>query len=134
MNTWIEQQQWPSEVKFKFRGNDEDQEKFGNFLVKAMIASVFMIFMILIVQYNSFYHVLITLSTVIMSTVGVLLGMLVTGQISTTMTGTGVIALIGVVVSHSIVLIDTFHRLRDAGQNGIEAAIRTCSSACGPYC
>ena len=133
LNTWIEQQQWPSEVKFKFRGNDEDQEKFGNFLVKAMIASVFMIFMILIVQYNSFYHVLITLSTVIMSTVGVLLGMLVTGQyFSMIMTGTGVIALIGVVVSHSIVLIDTFHRLRDAGQNGIEAAIRTCSQRMRP--
>ena len=109
LNTWIDQQQWPSEVKFKFRGNDEDQEKFGNFLVKAMIASVFMIFMILIVQYNSFYHVLITLSTVIMSTVGVLLGMLVTGQyFSMIMTGTGVIALIGVVVSHSIVLIRHF--------------------------
>ncbi len=133
LNTWIGQQQWPSEVKFKFRGNDEDQEKFGNFLVKAMIASVFMIFMILIVQYNSFYHVLITLSTVIMSTVGVLLGMLVTGQyFSMIMTGTGVIALIGVVVSHSIVLIDTFHRLRDAGQNGIEAAIRTCSQRMRP--
>lgn len=133
LNTWIEQQKWPSEVKFKFRGNDEDQEKFGNFLVKAMIASVFMIFMILIVQYNSFYHVLITLSTVIMSTVGVLLGMLVTGQyFSMIMTGTGVIALIGVVVSHSIVLIDTFHRLRNAGQNGIEAAIRTCSQRMRP--
>jgi multidrug efflux pump len=133
LDTWIGQQKWPEEVKFKFRGNDEDQNKFGNFLVKAMIASVFMIFMILIVQYNSFYHVMITLSTVIMSTVGVMLGMLVTGQyFSMIMTGTGVIALIGVVVSHSIVLIDTFHRLRDAGQNGIEAAIRTCSQRMRP--
>jgi multidrug efflux pump len=133
LDTWIGQQKWPEEVKFKFRGNDEDQTKFGNFLVKAMIASVFMIFMILIVQYNSFYHVMITLSTVIMSTVGVMLGMLVTGQyFSMIMTGTGVIALIGVVVSHSIVLIDTFHRLRDAGQDGIEAAIRTCSQRMRP--
>ncbi|MGB9142474.1 MAG: efflux RND transporter permease subunit, partial [Aestuariivirga sp.] len=133
LDKWIGQQNWPEEVKFKFRGNDEDQAKFGNFLVKAMIASVFMIFMILIVQYNSFYHVMITLSTVIMSTVGVLLGMLVTGQyFSMIMTGTGVIALIGVVVSHSIVLIDTFHRLRDAGQDGIEAAIRTCAQRMRP--
>jgi multidrug efflux pump len=133
LDKWIGEQNWPEEVKFKFRGNDEDQAKFGNFLVKAMIASVFMIFMILIVQYNSFYHVMITLSTVIMSTVGVLLGMLVTGQyFSMIMTGTGVIALIGVVVSHSIVLIDTFHRLRDAGQDGIEAAIRTCAQRMRP--
>jgi multidrug efflux pump len=62
-----------------------------------------------------------------------MLGMLVTGQyFSVIMTGTGVIALIGVVVSHSIVLIDTFHRLSDAGQNGIEAAIRTCSQRMRP--
>ncbi len=133
LDTWVNKQKWPEGVKFKFRGDDEDQAKFGAFLVKAMVASVFMIFMILIVQYNSFYHVMITLSTVIMSTVGVLLGMLVTGQyFSMIMTGTGVIALIGVVVSHSIVLIDTFHRLRDAGQNGIEAAIRTCSQRMRP--
>jgi multidrug efflux pump len=133
LDAWIGKQKWPEGVKFKFRGDDEDQAKFGAFLVKAMIGSVFMIFMILIVQYNSFYHVMITLSTVIMSTVGVLLGMLVTGQyFSMIMTGTGVIALIGVVVSHSIVLIDTFHRLRDAGQNGIEAAIRTCSQRMRP--
>ncbi len=133
LNTWIGQQKWPSGVSLKFRGTDEDQKKSGEFLVKALVASIFMMFMILIVQYNSFYHVLITLSTVVMSTVGVLLGMLVTGQyFSIIMTGTGVIALIGVVVSHSIVLIDTFHRLRDAGQNGIEAAIRTCSQRMRP--
>ena len=133
LQKWMDQQKWPEEVKFRFRGTDEDEKKFGAFLGKAMIASVFMIFMILIVQYNSFYHVLITLSTVIMSTVGVMLGMLVTGQyFSMIMTGTGVIALIGVVVSHSIVLIDTFHRLRDAGQDGIEAAIRTCSQRMRP--
>ncbi len=133
LDKWIGRQKWPEGVNFKFRGTDEDQQKSSVFLGKALIASIFMMFMILIVQYNSFYHVLITLSTVVMSTVGVILGMLVTGQsFSVIMTGTGVIALIGVVVSHSIVLIDTFHRLRDAGQNGIEAAIRTCSQRMRP--
>jgi multidrug efflux pump len=133
LDKWIGQQKWPTGVNFKFRGTDEDQKKSGDFLVKALVSSIFMMFMILIVQYNSFYHVLITLSTVVMSTVGVLLGMLVTGQyFSIIMTGTGVIALIGVVVSHSIVLIDTYHRLRDAGQNGVEAAIRTCSQRMRP--
>ncbi len=133
LEKWIATQKWGDGVGFKFRGADEDQQKSSVFLMKALIASVFMMFMILIVQYNSFYHVMITLSTVVMSTVGVMLGMLVTGQyFSVIMTGTGVIALIGVVVSHSIVLIDTFHRLTDAGQNGIEAAIRTCSQRMRP--
>ena len=130
---WIQQQKWPEGVELKFRGTDEDQAEFGVFLVKAMLASIFMIFMILIVQYNSFYHVMITLSTVIMSTVGVLLGMIVTGQyFSMIMTGTGVMALAGVVVSHSIVLIDTYHRLRDVGQHPVEAAIRTASQRMRP--
>ena len=133
LEQWIGKQTWPQGVVFKFRGADEDQQKSSEFLMKALAASVFMMFMILIVQYNSFYHVMITLSTVIMSTVGVLLGMLVTGQyFSVIMTGTGIMALGGVVVSHSIVLIDTFHRLRDAGQNGVEAAIRTCSQRMRP--
>ena len=133
LNAWIGKQQWPEQVHFKFRGADEDQQESGAFLVKAMLASVFMMFMILIVQYNSFYHSLITLSTVTMSTVGVLLGMLITRQyFSIIMTGTGVVALGGVVVSHSIVLIDTFHRLRDAGQHAVEAAIRTCSQRMRP--
>jgi multidrug efflux pump len=133
LDTWIKTQQWPEGVRFKFRGSDEDQKESGAFLMKAMLASVFMMFMILIVQYNSFYHTLITLSTVTMSTVGVLLGMLVTGQyFSIIMTGTGVVALGGVVVSHSIVLIDTFHRLSAAGQNAVEAAIRTCAQRMRP--
>jgi multidrug efflux pump len=133
LETWLGGQKWPDGVNFKFRGADEDQQESGAFLMKAFLASVFMMFMILIIQYNSFYHSLITLSTVIMSTVGVILGMLITRQyFSIIMTGTGVIALGGVVVSHSIVLIDTYHRLRDAGQHAVEAAIRTCAQRMRP--
>jgi multidrug efflux pump len=133
INKWIGQQKWPEGLQFKFRGSDEDQQESFAFLIKAFLASVFMMFMILIVQYNSFYHSIITLSTVTMSTVGVLLGMLITRQyFSVIMTGTGIVALGGVVVSHSIVLIDTFHRLRDAGQHPVEAAIRTCAQRMRP--
>lgn len=133
LDKWIKTQKFPESVHFKFRGADEDQQEAGAFLVKAMLASVFMMFMILVIQYNSFYHSIITLSTVVMSSVGVVLGMLITRQyFSIIMTGTGVVALGGVVVSHSIVLIDTFHRLRDAGQHAVEAAIRTCSQRMRP--
>ncbi len=133
LEKWLKTQSWPEGVDFKFRGTDEDQQKSSEFLGKAFLASLFMMFMILIIQYNSFYHVMITLSTVVMSTVGVLLGMLVTGHyFSIIMTGTGVVALMGVVVSHSIVLIDTFHRLSAAGQDAVEAAIRTCAQRMRP--
>lgn len=133
LQKWIDSEKWPEGLNFRFRGADEDQAEFGAFLGRAMLASIFMMFMILIIEYNSFYHVMITLSAVVMSTVGVLLGMSVTGQyFSMIMTGTGVISLGGVVVSHSIVLIDTYHRLSEAGQNPIEAAIRTCAQRMRP--
>jgi multidrug efflux pump len=133
LDAWMKTQTFPDGVEFRFRGSDEDQAESSAFLGKAMMASLFLMFMILIIQYNSFYHVMITLSAVMMSTVGVLLGMLVTRQyFSVIMTGTGVIALGGVVVSHSIVLIDTYHRLSEAGQNPIEAAIRTCAQRMRP--
>ena len=133
LEAWMKTQSFPAGVDFKFRGTDEDQAESSAFLGKAMMASMFLMFMILIVQYNSFYHVMITLSAVLMSTVGVVLGMLVTRQyFSVIMTGTGVISLAGVVVSHSIVLIDTYHRLSEAGQNPIEAAIRTCAQRMRP--
>ena len=61
-----------------------------------MIASLLLMFIILLMQFNSLYCTLLTLSTVVLSTIGVLLGMVVTGQtFSVIMTGTGVVALAG---------------------------------------
>ena len=54
-----------------------------------------------------------------------MLGMIITGQtFSVIMTGTGVVALAGIVVNNSIVLIDTYHRLRETG-------LDVCSRCCG---
>jgi len=81
---------------------------------------------ILVTQFNSFYHAFLILTAVVMSTVGVFLGLLVTGRnFSMVMTGIGVIALAGIVVNNNIVLIDTFHRLRNDGVALKEAIIRT---------
>ena len=90
-------------------------------------------FIILVTQFNSFYQALITLSTVILSIVGVLIGMMVTGQtFSIIMTGTGVVALAGIVVNNSIVLIDTYNRLKEDGINAIDAALRSCAQRLRP--
>src|SRR4029079_15964723 len=80
-------------------------------------------------QFNSFYGVLVTLSAVALSTVGVLLGIQVNlmhtfDYISVIMLGTGVVALAGVVVGHNIVLVDTFYQLRRQGYEADEAAMR----------
>ncbi len=66
-------------------------------------------FIILLAQFNSFYNSVLVLLAVILSTTGVLIGMLVMDQaFSMIMTGTGVVALAGIVVNNNIVLIDTY--------------------------
>ena len=75
----------------------------------AFPAALALMFIILLAQFNSFYNAIIVLLAVVFSTVGVLIGMLVMQQpFSTIMTGTGVVALAGIVVNNNIVLIDTY--------------------------
>ena len=88
---------------------------------------------ILITQFNSFYHSLLILTAVIMSTVGVMAGLIITGQsFGIVMTGIGVIALAGIVVNNNIVLIDTYARLVKSGMEPMEAVVRTGSQRLRP--
>ncbi|MEM8685787.1 MAG: efflux RND transporter permease subunit [Pseudomonadota bacterium] len=133
LSTWLDSQKWPNGIEFVFRGSDEEQKESFAFLMKAVAASIFIMFMILVTQFNSFYYTAITLSTVVMSVIGVLIGMMVTGQsFSVIMTGTGIVALAGIVVNNSIVLIDTFQHLRSRGLEVIDAVLRACAQRLRP--
>ena len=133
LQAWLDTQQWPDTVFFRFRGADEDQKESGEFLMKAMVGSLFLMFIILVTQFNSFYQTFLTLSTVIMSVFGVLLGMALMGQkFSIIMTGTGVVALAGIVVNNAIVLIDTYNRFREDGIEPVEAVLKTSAQRIRP--
>ncbi|MEM7429232.1 MAG: efflux RND transporter permease subunit [Pseudomonadota bacterium] len=133
VDAWLKSQEWPRNVQFRFRGADEEQKESFAFLMKAVGASIFIMFMILVTQFNSFYYTAITLSTVVMSVFGVLIGMMVTGQsFSVIMTGTGIVALAGIVVNNSIVLIDTFQHLRRRGLEVVDAVLRACAQRLRP--
>ncbi|PKQ06378.1 MAG: transporter [Alphaproteobacteria bacterium HGW-Alphaproteobacteria-11] len=130
---WVEAQDFGPGIRIRFRGASEEQEKSANFLGGALIGALFLMFVILLTQFNSFYHSVLTLSTVVMSTVGVLIGMMVTGQpFSVIMTGTGIVALAGIVVNNSIVLIDTYQRLLGEGIEVVEAVLRTAGQRLRP--
>ncbi|WP_373235885.1 efflux RND transporter permease subunit [Cohaesibacter celericrescens] len=133
IDQWINAQTWPEGVLFKFRGADEEQQESMVFLGKAAIGALFIMAIILITQFNSFYQTFLTLSTVVLSVMGVLLGMMITGQkFSVIMTGTGVVALAGIVVNNAIVLIDTYNRFREEGVEVIEAVVKTASQRIRP--
>ncbi|MCD7059617.1 efflux RND transporter permease subunit [Pelagibacterium xiamenense] len=126
LQAWMAEQDWPSSITFDFGGADEQTQETNQFLSQAGLAVIFLMFLILLTQFNSFYQVLLTLSTVIMSTAGVVLGMMVTGQpFSAIMTGIGIVSLAGIVVNNSIILIDTFNRFRDENVDPVVATLMT---------
>jgi multidrug efflux pump len=120
-------------VTFKLKGEDEERAKAGAFLMKAFGTAIFLIFAILLAQFNRLTSVVLVLSAVVMSTFGVLLGLLFMGQpFGVVMTGIGVIANAGVIVNNNIVLIDTYDRLRREGIEAYEAIVETCRERARP--
>jgi multidrug efflux pump len=113
-------------LRVTFKGSQQDQQEAGAFLIKAAFMALFLIAVVLLAMFNSFYHASLILVAVILAMIGSLLGMVVMGQsFSIIMTGTGLLALAGIVVNHNIVLIDTYHKLIESGMDPIEAVIRS---------
>jgi multidrug efflux pump len=133
LKTWLsEDAALPENVDFKFLGQDEENAAAGEFFKGAAIAILFMMAIILLLQFNSFYHVFLTLFAVILSIFGVILGLTFYPYISVILCGTGVIALAGIVVNNNIVLIDTYQRLIQTGYEPRDAAIRTAAQRLRP--
>ena len=126
LESWLANSPLDSRVQVTFKGEDEEQAKAKAFLGKAFVVALFVMALILVTQFNSFYQALLILFAVIMSTVGVLIGLMATGSpFGIVMNGIGVIALAGIVVNNNIVLIDTYVRLRQTIADPVEAVLRT---------
>jgi multidrug efflux pump len=120
-------------ILWKLKGEDEERAKAGAFLMKAFGAAIFLIFAILLAQFNKLTSVGLVLTAVVLSTIGVLLGLMIMGQpFGVVMTGIGVIANAGVIVNNNIVLIDTYDRLRREGVNAYDAILETCRERARP--
>lgn len=116
----------PPGVEASFAGEAEDQQESMIFLAGAFITAIFLMFVILVIQFNTFYQAFVVMSAIVFSIAGVLFGLLVTGRpFGVVMGGIGVIALAGIVVNNNIVLIDTYNDLKKAGLSPLEAALRT---------
>src|SRR6478752_5751258 len=122
-----------SGVTFRLKGEDEERAKASAFLLKAFGTAIFLIFAILLAQFNKLTSVGLVLTAVVLSTFGVLLGLMIMGQpFGVVMTGIGVIANAGVIVNNNIVLIDTYDRLRREGVAAYDAIIETCRERARP--
>jgi multidrug efflux pump len=113
-------------VNLTVKGQNEQQDESTEFLKNAFLVALFVMAIILVTQFNSFYQAFLILSAVLFSTVGVFLGLLIFQKpFGIVMSGIGVIALAGIVVNNNIVLIDTYNILRKEGVPSMEAILRT---------
>jgi len=131
--TWLETEaDLPDSISWKFTGDTEDQAETQAFLGSAFLGALGLMFVILLAQFNSFYNSALVLLAVVLSTTGVLIGMLVMDQaFSMIMTGTGVVALAGIVVNNNIVLIDTYDEFKRYLPS-LEAITRTAEARIRP--
>jgi multidrug efflux pump len=120
-------------IFYRLKGEDEERAKASAFLSKAFTAAMFLIFAVLLAQFNSFTHVGLILSSVLLSTIGVFIGLIIMEQpFGVVMTGLGIISLAGVIVNNNIVLIDTYADLRRHGMAAREAILQTCAERARP--
>ncbi len=116
----------PEGVTLRFGGENEDQQQASTFLMSAFLVAIGMMVLILLTQFNSMYQTLLILSAIVLSTAGVLLGLLLNGQsFGIVMVGMGIIALAGIVVNNNIILIDTYNQMKREGKEAFEAALET---------
>ena len=129
---WLDTQPLPDGVTYEWTGDQEDQADSQAFLSSAFTAALGLMFIILLAQFNSIYNSVLVLLAVVLSTTGVLIGMLVMDQtFSIIMTGTGIVALAGIVVNNNIILIDTYQEFSQYMPR-IEAIIRTAQARIRP--
>ncbi|HUT01618.1 MAG TPA: efflux RND transporter permease subunit [Phycisphaerae bacterium] len=115
----------PGGVEIKYAGEKEEQDKAQAFLLKAFVIALLLIVIILVMQFNTLSAPLIIMTTVVLSMIGVLAGLLICHMpFGVIMTGVGVISLAGVVVNNAIVLLDYTRQLQRRGMDVLAAALQ----------
>ena len=115
----------PSDVTIRQTGQGEQEKETSKFLGQALAIALGLIFLILVLQFNSMSKPFIVLTEIFFSVIGVLLGYALTGMtIATIMLGVGIVGLAGIVIKNGILLIEFTDELRGRGMRTREAAIQ----------
>jgi len=114
----------PAGVEIKMAGEQEEQMETAAFLGTALISALFIILIILVLQFNSISKPVVILSEILFSIIGVLLGVTIFGmELSIVMTGLGIVALAGIVVRNGILLVEFADLMVSQGMEVREAVI-----------
>jgi len=114
----------PAGYTLNYTGKSEDEEESAAFLSEAFSIAIMLIFIVLVSQFSSITVPLVIISSVVLSLIGVMTGLMVTGTaFGIIMTGVGVVSLAGIVVNNAIVLLDYIIQLRERGMDKTEAIV-----------
>lgn len=114
----------PAGISIKMGGQQEEQAETASFLGRAMGISVVLIFLLLIMQFNSLSRSVIILSEVVFSIIGVLLGVAIfKTPFSIAISGIGIVALAGIVVRNGILLIEFLDLMLKEGMEPYDAIL-----------
>ncbi len=115
---------FPTGITYRFGGAADDEEASKAFLLGAFLTAVFIIVIILVMQFNSVWVTGIVMVSVVLAQMGVFLGLLLLGMpFGIIMTGIAVISLAGVVVNNAIVLLDAIRQFQNRGLDAEEAIV-----------
>ena len=116
VGAYLGKAEMPPGYRLRLGGADDEQRKTEAFLGRAFLVCIFLIGLVLVAQFNRYDLPFIILCSVVLSLVGVLWGLILTGTpFGILMTGIGIISLAGVVVNNAIVLLDYVEKLRADG-------------------
>ncbi|WP_261133508.1 efflux RND transporter permease subunit [Bacillus sp. Marseille-Q3570] len=104
-------------------GDLEQQQELIQEMLMILAIAIFLVYVVMAIQFNNLSHPLVVMSVIPMTVVGVILGLFITQSELSTMSGMGIIMLIGIVLNNAILLIDRTKQLRNAGYNAAEALI-----------
>lgn len=123
VQTQLAKLELPSGYEIRYAGEKETEDESRAFLSKAFAIAILLVTLVLVIQFNSLMVPLIIMTTVVLSLIGALIGLLVCGlPFGIIMTGIGVISLAGVVVNNAIVLLAYTRQLQQRGMDFVSAA------------
>jgi multidrug efflux pump subunit AcrB len=118
---------YPPGISYQFGGSDKEQKEAAAFLMQAFGVAIFIILMVMVLQFNSLAISAIVMCSVLLSLMGVFIGLLILqAPFGTIMTGIGIISLAGVVVNNAIVLLDAIHQQEKQGKAIYDAVVGAC--------
>ncbi len=123
---WLSEANIPVEAKVKLIGEAEDSATSLAFIKSAFSLALLLMFIVLISLFNNFYHTFIILFSIVLSTTGIFVGLLVMGMsFSGVMTGLGIVACTGIVVNNNIILIDSYRKIRKVEEDTENLLVET---------